>query len=152
MSLYCSHCFVPVAVKDSVLDPPVHHVSAEHRVVVGVGVLLPLALGHGLPAVVEHVLWCPDLHRVLGVSARPRMWEDTKSCLWCPRQVPGDWRLSASRCKMAGRVSQSSSVLSCLLCRAWPQEGTLEHYWLQNLKVWLFVEDEHWGWALLGSH
>ena len=55
-TLYCDHCFVPVAVKDSVLDPPVHHVSAEHRVVVGVGVLLPLALGHGLPAVVEHVL------------------------------------------------------------------------------------------------
>ena len=52
---YCSHCCLPVAMKDSVLDPPVHHISAEHRVVVGVGVLLPLALGHGLPAVVEHV-------------------------------------------------------------------------------------------------
>ena len=51
--------------EDTILDSPVHHVSAQHRVVVGVGVLLPLALGHRLPAVIEHVLGCPDLHRVL---------------------------------------------------------------------------------------
>ena len=51
-----AHSFIPVTVEDPVLDPPVHHVSAQHRAVVRVGVLLPLSLGHRLPAVVEHVL------------------------------------------------------------------------------------------------
>ena len=50
-SLVC----VPVAVEDPALDPPVHHISAQHRAVMGVWVFLPLTLGHRFPAVVEHV-------------------------------------------------------------------------------------------------
>ena len=52
LSIVC----VPVAVEDPALDPPVHHISAQHRAVMGVGVFLPLTLGHRFPAVVEHVL------------------------------------------------------------------------------------------------
>ena len=48
--------------KDAIHHPPVHHVGAEHGLVVRVGVLLPLPGGHRLPAVVEHVLRRPDPH------------------------------------------------------------------------------------------
>ena len=48
--------------EDPVHDPPVQDVSAQHRLVVRVGVLLPLSSGHRLPAVVEHVLGRPDPH------------------------------------------------------------------------------------------
>ena len=59
-----------MTVQHAVHDPPVHHVGAEHGGVVRVGVLLPLARGHRLPAVVEHVLARPDLHRERGGDVR----------------------------------------------------------------------------------
>ena len=59
----------PVRVEGAVLGVhlPLEHVGAEDGRVVRVGVLLPLALGHALPAVVEHVLARPDLHLEIAV-------------------------------------------------------------------------------------
>ena len=62
---------------------------------------------------------------------------NTNLCLWCMREVSGDWRLSASRCKMAG----SQPVIICTLVSTVPgratrgNSGTLHVMKLESLDI-----------------
>ena len=75
--------FSPMTMKHTVHYLPVHHISAQDSAVVRVGILLPLATGHSLPAVVEHMFTGPDLHPVTTVCSGLSATVWRCSPVWC---------------------------------------------------------------------